>query len=110
MWFNSKNGYIDNKLKYIRHQQKCHADISEVPDGSNNQRNIDKIDESKITDDLSFLKTTVVTIESLPLIKEKLINTQKYRVDLLKDHELDLLENVPFFFSNPDLVSQFFDE
>lgn len=110
MWFNSKNGYIDNKLKYIRHQQKCHDDISEVPDDLNNQGNIDNIDESKIMDDLFFLKTTVVTKESLPLIQEKLINTQKYRVDMLKDLGLNLLGNFPFFFSHPDLVSHSFDE
>lgn len=63
------------------------------------------IDESELEHDLFLLKSTVVTEKNMSLLKEVLVKTQKYRMNMLKDTELDLLENFPCFFSNPELVS-----
>lgn len=106
LWFNSKSGYIDDKLKHIRQQQKSVIDHPNLSKDSNNNihENDEVVDESESRYILFLLKITVVTEESKPLMTEKLIKTQKYRLNMLKNSELDLLENFPFFFSNPDLV------
>lgn len=54
-----------------------------------------------------ILKSTMVNDQNIPMIKEKLIATMAYRLDMLKAPEVDLLENFPYFFSNPELVSNY---
>lgn len=55
--------------------------------------------------DVAILKTTIVKPENMDIIKEKLRKTVNYRLKMLENKEIDLLENFPYFFTNAELVS-----
>lgn len=50
------------------------------------------------------LKTIVINDENTALVEDKLKATMKYRADLMKAMELDLLETFPYFFTHSKLV------
>lgn len=54
--------------------------------------------------DVEYLKTLVVSTENIPVIKTKLVATQKFRLEMMKIMEVDLLETFPYFFTDPALV------
>lgn len=57
--------------------------------------------------DLLFLKTAVINRENLDSVKQKLKATLDHRLRMMDNKEMDLMENFPFFFSHPQLVSFF---
>lgn len=56
--------------------------------------------------EISQMKSMIVNEQNIPLIKEGLVKTMQHRLDMLRDGRIDLLENFPYFFSNPELVSE----
>lgn len=52
------------------------------------------------------MKSMIVNEQNIPLIKEGLVKTMQHRLDMMQDRKIDLLENFPYFFSNPELVSE----
>lgn len=90
MIYNQSNGgYLGLRQKNSRRSKK---------------RNHDEIDNDSIMDDLDSLKSTVVNKQNVDFIREKLKSTLNYRVEMMRDLSTDLLENFPFFFSNPEMV------
>lgn len=64
--------------------------------------------EEEMKRDIEILKTLTVSEANLNEIKEKLIATMTYRNEMMDVNELDLLENFPYFFTDPSLVIQKF--
>lgn len=56
--------------------------------------------------DIELLKTILVNEVNMGLIKEKLIATKSYRLKMMEELDIDLLEMFPYFFTNPSLVMQ----
>lgn len=55
--------------------------------------------------DINALKTIVVCNQNMDEIKEKLVATLEYRLNMIDQNvELDLLETFPYFFTDPSLV------
>lgn len=53
---------------------------------------------------LDQMKSIVVNDRNIDLIKSKLVLTVEYRTQLLKDKEVNLKEEFPYFFVSPCLV------
>lgn len=64
----------------------------------------DQAEGQDMRDEFMLLRSTIVTDDTMNLIKDKLRMTAEYRLQLLEDQNLDLLENFPYFFTNPELV------
>lgn len=62
------------------------------------------ISDEEAKSDIDFLKTVLVNDENIGLIKEKLIATRSYRLKMMEELDIDLLEMFPHFFTNPSLV------
>lgn len=60
--------------------------------------------EAKRKADIEILKTLRVCDENMAEIEMKLVNTMEYRIKMLETLEVDLLETLPYFFTNPELV------
>lgn len=91
-------GLFGNKLKYKRSKSKKHQQaVDEATNG---------IEEININpeDDVALLKHTLVNNDNMDLIKEKIGSTAKFRKNMLKDKNLDLLQNFPYLYTNPELV------
>lgn len=69
------------------------------------RKSADSENDTSTAEDLEFLKSMFVINQSKDLIKKKLKSTLDARVEMVKDVECDLLEQFPFFFSNPELVN-----
>lgn len=54
--------------------------------------------------DIERLKSLAVNRENIDEIKTKLIGTLDYRLKLINEMKMDLLETFPYFFTDPDLV------
>lgn len=54
--------------------------------------------------DIEILKTLTVSDANMDQIKEKLVATMSYRLEMMNVNEIDLLENFPYFFTDPSLV------
>lgn len=59
----------------------------------------------KEADDFELLKSTMVNKENMAQIKEQLKRTLQYRMSLLNQIEVNLLESFPYFFVSAELVS-----
>lgn len=60
-------------------------------------------------EDLDYLKTAVINDHSIDVVKSKLAATSKFRRQLIRNnHSIDLLENFPYFFHTPALVTSHF--
>lgn len=57
---------------------------------------------------MDYLKCTVVNNDNMNQIRAKLIETMKYRSELMKDPKTDIRESFPYFFVSTDLVSDTF--
>lgn len=58
-----------------------------------------------MTEHIQYFKSVVVNDSNMPIIKSKLEATVAVRKAMMKNKRMDLLENFPFFFAHPDLVS-----
>lgn len=103
------SGYLISKIKYLKQQQRLSranaAEIEYCAD-SEDQEVTPEI-SSSCSEDLDFLKIAVVNKDNVDAIKMKLSATSDYRRQLIRgNHGIDLLENFPYFFHNPKLVTQ----
>lgn len=102
------SGYLYNKIKYLKNTQKRLSQNASVSDN-------DELEDSEETatsseEDVEFLKITMANEENMDAIKSKLAATSVYRRKLIHDnHSIDLLENFPYFFTNPKLVRKQFN-
>lgn len=106
----ANNGYIDNRLKYLRSRQKpvCSEQRTAGEDRfdfSETVNVIDSIDE-RAKEDVEFLKSVVAKSDNIEIIKSKLSQTVAYRSTMLKNDQLCYRIEFPYFFTNPDLVSR----
>lgn len=106
---NGKNGgFIGAKLKYLRGIERTHllnenqanAVIREV------QLDVPEVQHHNDEEDFEFLKSCVVNAENMTIIKQKLKSTIEYRVGVMNDQNIEFLEQFPYFFTNPELVSK----
>lgn len=97
---NNNGGYLLNRIKYLRGVKRSESRES--------LHCVDEIDDCDDTaceeEDIEILKSTVVSASNLDLIKTKLVSSTRYRLKMLENKSIDLLENFPYFFTNPELV------
>lgn len=55
-------------------------------------------DSEQMKDEFEKLKSIVVSENEMPNIKQKLIATTQYRMELMADKKLDVREAFPYFF------------
>lgn len=98
-----------SKIKYLKQQQRLsRANTAEVEycTDSEDREGAQEIFSSS-QEDLDFLKIAVINQHNVDVIKTKLSATSDYRRQLIRgNHGIDLLENFPYFFHNPELVTQ----
>lgn len=94
---NASNGYIDNRLKYIRRCGQPEESVVNTP--SSTQGNIENMEEN-----IEWLKAVVVSNENMDSIKKMLIATLDHRTQMLRNKQLFFRIEFPFFFTNPYLV------
>lgn len=63
--------------------------------------------DQNITEDLEYLKSAIVNADNMDTIRKKLKSTERYRMEMVRDLNVDLLENFPFFFTHPETVILF---
>lgn len=81
----------------VDHEDQIGIDSNQIDDNATQ--------ESYQMDDLLFLKTVVVNKKNMPEIHEKLRKTLERRRELLNTEKVNMLENFPFMFVHPQLVS-----
>lgn len=104
----ANNGFIDNRLKYLRTRQKLPGSGQGAVGGDRFDFGetvivINNIDEKE---DVEFLKSVIVNSDNMEIIKSKLSQTVAYRSTMLKNDQLCYRIEFPYFFTNPDLVSR----
>lgn len=102
-------GRLYNGFRYLRkldRDQKAKLQLNDVSDVSqtNDANGLEQLPEN-YTDDLLYLKTVVVSNENLDDIRRVMAKTRNVRDEMMKDGAIDYLENFPFFFVRPELVS-----
>lgn len=65
------------------------------------------LNEEQAKQEVENLKSILVNTQNMDEIKSKLRSTLVYRLDLLKQIELNLREYFPYFFVSPELVNTF---
>lgn len=61
-------------------------------------------EKEKLDAAMDYPKSAVVFAENLEKIKEKMIETMKYRTMLMRNQKMDIKESFPFLFASIDLV------
>lgn len=56
--------------------------------------------------EIAFFKSVVANDANMKTIKLKLKSTTAERMKMMKNKQMDFLENFPFFFTHPQLVSE----
>lgn len=65
-------------------------------------------DDHSMEDDVHLLKSIVINVENLDIIKQMLNKTREYRAQMLLKKETEIKEHFPYFFSHPlELVRLF---
>lgn len=96
---NNNGGFLSNRLRYLRGLKR-----SESRESLCRTESMDESDDASHEEDIEILKMTVVSPDNLELIKTKLMSTAKFRLKMLENKSIDLLEFFPYFFTNPELV------
>lgn len=60
--------------------------------------------EKEIQDAMTFLESVVVNETNNPMIRQSLQCTRTYRLEMLQDKKVDVLESFKYFFTNPEVV------
>lgn len=122
---NGGGGYLYNRLRYLRLKNKNTnknnletanqtEESSPTSDFENpiaaESSHVEMNDEPETLesyqmDDLLFLKTVVINEQNMAQIQEKLRKTVERRRELLNNGNVNMLENFPFMFVCPQLVS-----
>lgn len=74
-----------------------------------NKRKSDPLESEQkyesVKEDLEYLKSALVNTQNMETFRTKLKATLDCRMEMVRDLHVDLLENFPFFFSNPEMVN-----
>lgn len=103
---NANNGYIDNRLKYLR-RLKHGQSTTEVDDAENVFNNDAAVAINNLTltergeEDFKILKTIVVNEANMGTIKAKLTTSAEFRSNMMKNDNLSFRTEFPYFFTNP---------
>lgn len=104
-----ENGYIDNRLKTLRSQQKIIRSKQNANDNKPNpNETVEVLDENiseKVEEIAEYLKSIVISSNNMEIFKSKLSQTMEYRSKILKNNNLSLRIHFPYFFADPSLVS-----
>lgn len=63
--------------------------------------------EEQMKNDVAFLKNAIVNNEQIETIQQKIVSTLEYRIKMMDELKMDVLENFPYFFVYPWLVRTF---
>lgn len=58
-------------------------------------------DNHNVEDDVHLLKSLIINVENLDVIKQMLNRTREYRAQMLQKNETEIKEHFPYFFSHP---------
>lgn len=107
MLFDSKSnsGWLVNGLKNLRRRNILQGIRTEDDVDVEDAQTRDRYSDIQAAADVKFLKSVKVNDENIQTIKEKIKLTSVYRKNMLNDLCMDLLENFPYFFTNPELVN-----
>lgn len=107
MFYNSNknSGWMLSVLKTRRMAEKKNKDHMDISDSKSSKPDSIMYTDENAKTDVEFLKTCLVTPVTLPVIKEKLLLTTKYRKTMCKDPNTDLRTIFPYFYTHPELVS-----
>lgn len=81
--------------------------LDEMSIDENGARNVNSGLENReelVQNDIEFLKSITVNEGNMQIIKVKLSSSAEYRMQLLRDHHVELRVEFPYFFTDPDLV------
>lgn len=87
-----------NAMKNLRRKTK--KPITEI------ERECVPYSDAQAAEDVEFLKSSKVNAENILTIKEKIKQTSAYRAKMLTNLTIDLLEQFPYFFTDPALRIQ----
>jgi argininosuccinate lyase len=90
--------YVLNRLKYLT--KKSNKDNQQVTESITEE--ID--DEEILKTENMMLKSMVVNNDNMKEIMTKIRRTAKFRANMLKNIEVDLRTEFPYFFSHGELV------
>lgn len=96
----NSNSKFENRLKYLRDKYRHESESIQT----NNNVEPDQSEKINPEDDLTFLKEAVIDQIDLSVIKQKLNNTRKLRMEKMKDDKFDFRVSLPFMLSHPKLV------
>lgn len=117
---NGGGGYLYNRIRYLRKKEKDKSknDLQTVHETEESTSIVDIDKQITINgiqdvsspvsyqmDDLLFLKTIVVNEQNMAKIHDVLRKTLERRRELLNNGNVNMLENFPFMFVHPQLVS-----
>lgn len=105
-------GFLSKKLTNVKYHAKRKLNESSIIESESINRtgNHDDVDADSENQkiDVENLKSKFVATDVCG-IKEKLKSTLSYRSKMLEKKDLDLKENFPYFFTNPELVNSSFE-
>lgn len=118
MYNPANGGWIGQRMQNLRTAEKkrsSHGISGETSEESSAESSGDETNTDEIsTEDphakevFEELKSMIFSDTNRPKIERNLKSCRQYRNSLLKIKETDLLESFPYFFSNPELVRDFF--
>lgn len=89
---------LDKRNHNVTNESLLHGSAAEL-----NETEIELSDEES-KEILLFLKSLIVSNENMDMLLAKLDATRSYRSKLMIQMELNLKEEFPYFFTNPELV------
>ncbi|XP_031639195.1 uncharacterized protein LOC116351255, partial [Contarinia nasturtii] len=111
---NGDKGWMNARLKYVREaQSKLNKSANNVSLNTSQQvqhiTSSDDVDETVAAAEVIFLKSLVVSDENMETLLQKLNSTRTYRHKILKDKNIHLKEQFPYFFTHPHLILKEFE-
>lgn len=101
-------GYIENRLKYKARKTRelvAATDGKNAKQPKNGTTACDEIyNEDEMRDLINKMKCHTINTSDLSAVKTDLRKSREYRLKLLLNERIDLLEYFPYFFVNVDLV------
>lgn len=97
-------GWFNARLKNLRGAQKRLAAKTNPLRRSGSLVVDQRYADQRNAEDVIYLQSLVVSGETKDTFMEKLNSTRRYRMEMLLDKNINLKEQFPYFFTNPELV------
>lgn len=94
------NGRLYNRFRYLRQKSKNIGNENTVPTQTQEDRAVEYA-----MNDLLWLKTVVISSTNIAEIRRKLDMTRQLRDEIVQKDTVELMQEFPFFFTHPHLVS-----